>query len=97
MKSKIANRTLQVAALAALPSASGHLFAPPLMFVAGDDQQREPVVLKLVQELGFEVVDAGPLRIARFLEPYAMLWIDQVLTRGAGRNFANARVRRRDT
>ena len=69
----------------------------PLMFVAGDDQQRKPVVLKLVGELGFDAVDAGPLRVARLLEPYAMLWIDQVLTRGAGRNFANARVRRRDT
>jgi hypothetical protein len=30
----------------------------------------------LVAKLGFEPVDAGPLRIARLLEPYGMLWID---------------------
>jgi predicted dinucleotide-binding enzyme len=52
------------------------------------------VVLGLVGELGFEAVDAGPLRIARLLEPYGMLWIDQALNRGAGRGFAFVRVRR---
>ena len=75
--------------------ARAHEFAQkPLMFVAGDDDQKKPVVLKLVEELGFEAVDAGPLRIARLLEPYAMLWIDQALTRGAGRDFALTRIRR---
>jgi predicted dinucleotide-binding enzyme len=67
---------------------------PPVMFVAGDDATRKPVVLGLVGELGFEAVDAGPLRIARLLEPYGMLWIDQALNRGAGRGFAFVRVRR---
>ena len=66
----------------------------PVMFVAGDDEDRKPVVLQLVDELGFEAVDAGPLRIARLLEPYGMLWIDQVLQRGAGTGFAFSRVRR---
>lgn len=47
----------------------------PTMFVAGDDAQRKPVVLKLVSELGFAALDAGPLDVARLLEPYAMLWI----------------------
>jgi 8-hydroxy-5-deazaflavin:NADPH oxidoreductase len=65
------------------------------MFVAGDDEQNKPVVLKLVGDLGFEAVDAGPLRMARLLEPYAMLWIDQALNRGAGRDFAFARTQRR--
>lgn len=67
---------------------------PPVMFVAGDNATRKPVVLGLVGELGFEAVDAGPLRIARLLEPYGMLWIDQALNRGAGRGFAFVRVRR---
>ena len=67
----------------------------PVMFVAGDDSARKPAVLDLVREIGFEAIDAGPLRIARLLEPFAMLWIDQALNRGAGRDFAFAVVRKR--
>jgi predicted dinucleotide-binding enzyme len=55
----------------------------PLMFVAGDDEARKPLVLELVSTLGFEALDAGPLRNARLLEPYAMLWIDQAFNHGA--------------
>jgi predicted dinucleotide-binding enzyme len=62
----------------------------PVMFVAGDDDTRKPVVLSLVEKLGFEPVDAGPLRIARLLEPYGMLWIDQALNRRRGPSFAFA-------
>ncbi|HEU0218714.1 MAG TPA: NAD(P)-binding domain-containing protein [Stellaceae bacterium] len=61
---------------------------PPAMFVAGDDGARKPTVLQLVSELGFEAIDAGPLRNARLLEPYGMLWIDQALNRNAGVDFA---------
>jgi 8-hydroxy-5-deazaflavin:NADPH oxidoreductase len=66
----------------------------PVMFVAGDDAARKPVVLGLARDIGFEAVDAGPLRIARLLEPYGMLWIDQAYSRGAGREFAFAVMRR---
>lgn len=66
----------------------------PVMFVAGDDERRKPVVLGLVAELGFEAVDAGPLKIARLLEPFGMLWIDQVYAHGAGTGFAFARLSR---
>jgi 8-hydroxy-5-deazaflavin:NADPH oxidoreductase len=66
----------------------------PVMFVAGDDAARKPTVLSLIAEIGFEAVDAGPLRVARLLEPYAMLWIDQVLNRGSGADFAFALTRR---
>jgi hypothetical protein len=62
----------------------------PVMFVAGDDPSKKPVVMSLVAKLGFEAIDAGPLRIARLLEPFGMLWIDQVLNRGRGQNFAFA-------
>ena len=67
----------------------------PVMFVAGDDSARKPPVLDLVRDIGFEAIDAGPLRIARLLEPFGMLWIDQALNRGAGRDFAFAVVRKR--
>jgi predicted dinucleotide-binding enzyme len=36
----------------------------------------------LVGVLGFEPVDAGPLKNARLLEPFAMVWIDQAMSRG---------------
>ena len=67
---------------------------PPVMFVAGDDAAKKPTVLKLVGDLGFEAVDAGPLANARLLEPLAMLWIDQALVRSRGPNFAFALVKR---
>jgi 8-hydroxy-5-deazaflavin:NADPH oxidoreductase len=65
-----------------------------VMFVAGDDAANKPKVIELVAALGFEVVDAGPLRNARLLEAHAMLWIELALKRGLGRNWAFALLRR---
>jgi predicted dinucleotide-binding enzyme len=65
-----------------------------VMFVAGDDVANKPKVVNLVSELGFEVIDAGPLRNARLLEAHAMLWIDLALVRGQGRDFAFSILRR---
>jgi 8-hydroxy-5-deazaflavin:NADPH oxidoreductase len=66
----------------------------PVMFVAGDDDLKKPVVLELIDKLGFMAVDAGPLRIARLLEAYGMLWIDEALYRGRGQGFAFALTER---
>ena len=38
-----------------------------VMFVAGDDAANKPKVIDLVGQLGFDVIDAGPLRNARLL------------------------------
>jgi hypothetical protein len=65
----------------------------PLMLVAGDDAAKKAVVMELVGMLGFEPVDAGPLKSARLLEPFAMVWIDQAMKRGRGRDFAFALVK----
>ena len=65
-----------------------------VMFVAGDDAANKPKVIDLVAALGFDVIDAGPLRNARLLEAHAMLWIDLALQRGQGRDWAFAAVRR---
>jgi predicted dinucleotide-binding enzyme len=67
----------------------------PVMLVAGDDAGRKPGVMDLVGKLGFEPVDAGPLKNARLLEPLAMVWIDQAMKRGRGRDFAFALVNMR--
>ena len=60
----------------------------PVMFVCGDDQARKPDVLRLVGDAGFEAIDAGALRVARLVEPYAMLWIHLAHGQGLGRQFA---------
>lgn len=65
-----------------------------VMFVAGDDEANKPKVSELVAQLGFEVIDAGPLKNARLLEAHAMLWIDLALMRGQRRDWAFAIVRR---
>ncbi len=65
-----------------------------VMFVAGNDAANKPKVIGLVAALGFDVVDAGPLRNARLLEAHAMLWIELAIKQGLGRDFAFAIVRR---
>jgi 8-hydroxy-5-deazaflavin:NADPH oxidoreductase len=64
-----------------------------MMLVAGDDAAKKPVVMQLVAALGFDPVDAGPLKNARLLEPFGMVWIDQAIKRGRGRDFAFALVK----
>jgi predicted dinucleotide-binding enzyme len=64
--------------------------APPVMFVAGDDAARKPTVLRLVSDLGFQAIDAGPLTVSRLLEPFAMLWIHMALNQRAPRDNAFA-------
>jgi len=59
-----------------------------VMFLAGEDDAAKATVAQLVSELGFEALDAGGLRQARILEPFAMVWINQALFRGLGRNWA---------
>jgi len=42
------------------------------LFVAADDAGAKETVMQLGRDLGFNPVDAGPLRSARYLEPMAM-------------------------
>jgi predicted dinucleotide-binding enzyme len=63
------------------------LTATPVMFICGDTNEAKHLTAKLVAQLGFEVVDAGALAVARLLEPYALLWIHLALRRGFGPTF----------
>ncbi len=66
---------------------SGRLGGKPLSaFVAADDDAAKASVLSLAREIGFDPVDAGPLRSARLLEPMALLNIQlaYVLKMGPG-------------
>lgn len=44
-------------------------------FYCGDDPSSRAIVHQLVEAVGFEAVDAGPLKSARYLEPMMVLWV----------------------
>jgi len=46
--------------------------APSLVY-CGDDAGAKGVVAGLIRDAGFDPVDAGPLRVARYTEPFALL------------------------
>lgn len=60
---------------------------PATLFYCGDDASAKSVARDLSAGLGFDPVDAGPLRQARLLEPYALLWISLAFG-GQGREIA---------
>lgn len=64
----------------------------PVMFMAGDDAAAKQLVAPLLVDLGFEPLDAGELAMARLLEPFGMVWINQALLRGKGRDWAFAAI-----
>jgi predicted dinucleotide-binding enzyme len=43
------------------------------LLYCGDHQVAKEVAATLIRDVGFDPVDAGPLRIARYLEPFALL------------------------
>lgn len=45
----------------------------PALVYMGDDVEAKTVAATLVRDVGFEPVDAGPLRMARYAEPFALL------------------------
>lgn len=64
---------------------SGKLGDRPLTaFVAADDADAKTTVLELARKIGFDAVDAGPLKNARLLEPMAFLNIQLGYALGMG-------------
>lgn len=57
------------------------------MLICGNSEDAKSVVGSLVEELGFDVIDCGPMTSARYLEPMAMLWITLAGTMNRGTNF----------
>lgn len=45
----------------------------PSLVYCGDDARSKRVAAALIRDVGFDPVDAGPLRIARYTEPFALL------------------------
>jgi 8-hydroxy-5-deazaflavin:NADPH oxidoreductase len=55
----------------------------PSLVYCGDDKSGKAVAVELIRGAGFEPVDAGPLRIARYTEPFALL-VAQLAYEGKG-------------
>lgn len=55
----------------------------PSLVYCGDDTAAKETTARLIGDLGFEPVDAGPLRIARYTEPFTLL-IAQLAYEGSG-------------
>ena len=45
----------------------------PSLVYCGDDKSSKAVAAELIRDMGFDPLDAGPLRIARYTEPFALL------------------------
>ncbi|HZH41263.1 MAG TPA: NADPH-dependent F420 reductase [Gemmatimonadales bacterium] len=45
----------------------------PSLVYCGDDRKSKRVAARLIGDVGFDPLDAGPLRMARYLEPLTML------------------------
>ena len=45
----------------------------PSLVYCGDDARSKKIAATLVRDVGFDPVDAGPLRIARYTEPFTLL------------------------
>src|ERR687887_2248783 len=55
----------------------------PSLVYCGDNQAAKEVAATLIRDVGFNPVDAGPLRIARYTEPFSLL-VAQLAYEGEG-------------
>ncbi len=62
-------------------------------FVAADDAKAKQTVMQLGKDIGFEPIDAGPLKNARYLEPMGMFIISLAFSQGMGTSIGFRLVR----
>ena len=55
----------------------------PSLVYCGDDPKSKKIAAELIRDVGFDPVDGGPLRIARYTEPFTLL-IAQLAYEGKG-------------
>ena len=55
----------------------------PSLIYCGEDSKAKKIAARLIQDVGFDPVDAGPLRIARYTEAFALL-VAQLAYEGKG-------------
>ncbi len=77
-----------------LHSASTHIAGVrPGVFVCGDDADARTTVLKLVADVDADGIDSGPLRLARYTEPFGMLLVQLAYVQGFGARIGAAFIR----
>lgn len=64
------------------------------VLVAGDDEAAKAVVLQIAKAIGFDAMDAGPLKNARYLEPIAEQGIQFAYGLGHGVQIAPVWIKR---
>ena len=76
----------------------------PSLVYCGDDPDAKDVAASLIRDVGFEPVDAGPLRIARYLEPFSLAMAQLAYEGDDGpeiayriEHFGNSRAKKRET
>ena len=60
----------------------------PSLVLCGDHAGSKRTATRLVRDVGFEPVDAGPLRLARYFEPFALLVAQLAYEKKGGANLA---------
>ncbi|MGA9798778.1 MAG: NADPH-dependent F420 reductase [Terriglobales bacterium] len=60
----------------------------PSLVYCGDEEPVKDVAATLIRDVGFDPVDAGPLRIARYTEPFALLIAQLAYERDGGPELA---------
>ena len=45
----------------------------PTLVYCGDEKDAKAIAARLIRDVGFDPVDAGPLRMARYMEPFTLL------------------------
>jgi 8-hydroxy-5-deazaflavin:NADPH oxidoreductase len=91
---KKARRTKVVSAFGTVPSEvlfdvfeSKRRKKPSLLY-CGDDEDAKAVAAQLIGDVGFEPIDAGPLRTARYLEPFTLAIAHLAYESGGGPEIA---------
>jgi predicted dinucleotide-binding enzyme len=74
--------TVPSEALFRVYEAKGNATRPSLVY-CGDDRSGKRVAAELIRDVGFDPMDAGPLRIARYTEPFGLL-VGQLAYEGNG-------------
>lgn len=90
-----ARRSHVVAAFGTIPSevlfsvfAARRRTRRPSLVYCGDDRSAKRLAATLIRDVGFDPVDAGPLRMARYTEPFTLLIAQLAYESGAGPQLA---------
>jgi hypothetical protein len=60
----------------------------PSLLYCGDDEGAKRATAELIRDVGFEPEDAGPLRMARYMEPFTLLIAQLAYERPGGPELA---------